>query len=303
MNFRQLQYALLLSQCRSFSHAADELNITQPALSKQILSLEKELGVQLFDRSTTPLSLTAAGQRFIDETQELLLKEEQLRQSMEHFKSGDYGQLVIGISPFRSVYMIESTAKALKAEYPNLQIVLKEEGSSELHKNAIDGQYDFAIMNLPVDETMLNVVPLKPENIVLVVPNEMKAHLPKPTLDPAQPYPVIDLADCQQLPFIVLSKQQQLRQLFDSLCTLSQLHPDICMEVNGVTTAFTMAQAGIGATILPLRFILNNRFHNSLSCYSIKNCTITRKPVIVTRKDKENSKYTKFAIEHLTNQT
>lgn len=302
MNSRQLQYALLISQVGSFSQAAEQLKISQPALSKQILSLEKELGVQLFNRSTVPLSLTPAGESFIAETRELLFKEEQLRQTMQKFKSDDYGQLVIGISPFRSVYLIADTIKALREQYPQLQVILKETGSVELHKGAVEGEYDFAIMNLPVDETMLNATPLEQENIVLVVPNNLLEYLPEAEQDSDYPYPVIDLAGCGDIPFIVLSKQQELRQLFDKLCVLSRLHPTVCTEVIGITTAFTMAFAGVGATILPLRFLLNNDFSNNLSFFSIKHCTVTRKPVIVTRKDLELSEYARFAIDHLTKQ-
>ena len=299
MNSRQLQYALLVSQCRSFSQAAEQLEISQPALSKQILNLEKELGVQLFDRSTTPLTLTPAGEAFIEESRELLFKEEHLKQIMQKFSTGDYGRLVIGISPFRSVYLIADTVKALHKRYPKLQVILKETGSTELHKGAVEGQYDFAIMNLPIDETILNATPLEPEPIVLAVPNELLTALPQPCQDASYPYPVIDLADCKDIPFIVLSKQQLLRQLFDNLCTLSRLHPTICTEVVGITTAFHMALAGIGATILPLHFILNNRLDSNLSFFSIKHCTFMRKPVIATRKDMELSEHAKFAIEHL----
>jgi len=72
MNSRQLQYAIKLSEVRNFSQVAEQLNISQPALSKQILSLEQELGVKLFDRNTSPLTLTPAGDIFIEEAKNYL---------------------------------------------------------------------------------------------------------------------------------------------------------------------------------------------------------------------------------------
>ena len=75
MNAKQLQYVIALSQARSFSEVAEQLNISQPALSKQVIGLEQELGVRLFDRSTTPLSLTPAGEHFVREAKDLLFKE------------------------------------------------------------------------------------------------------------------------------------------------------------------------------------------------------------------------------------
>ena len=64
MNTRQMQYAVELAKDRNVSQTAERLGITQPALSKHILALEKELGVKLFDRSTNPMRLTAAGEHF-----------------------------------------------------------------------------------------------------------------------------------------------------------------------------------------------------------------------------------------------
>ena len=76
MNSRQLHYAIMLSEIRNFSQVAEKLNISQPALSKQILSLENELGIKLFDRTTTPLTVTPAGQHFIQGAADLVYKED-----------------------------------------------------------------------------------------------------------------------------------------------------------------------------------------------------------------------------------
>ena len=89
MNSRQLQYALMLAGELNFSQVADKLNISQPALSKQILQLEQELGVKLFDRSTSPVSLTAAGECFVKEAREILFREDQLKRKMEEYGSGE----------------------------------------------------------------------------------------------------------------------------------------------------------------------------------------------------------------------
>ena len=86
MNTRQLQYAALLSRVRSFSQAAESLGISQPALSKQIIALEEELGVKLFDRSTSPLTVTAAGEHFARQAEQLLYREDQLLRAMAQYR-------------------------------------------------------------------------------------------------------------------------------------------------------------------------------------------------------------------------
>ena len=127
MNAKQLQYAIQLSKVLNFSQVAEQLNITQPALSKQILNLENELGVKLFDRGNTPMTLTPAGYHFIQEAQELLYKEDQLLRAMEQYRSGQAGELVIGTTPFRSSYLLPEIIKDLQAVHPNIRVKLLEE--------------------------------------------------------------------------------------------------------------------------------------------------------------------------------
>ena len=79
MNSRQLQYAILLSETLNFSQVADQLGISQPSLSKQILALEAELGIKLFDRNHSPMTVTPAGEYFIEEARELLRHHEMIR--------------------------------------------------------------------------------------------------------------------------------------------------------------------------------------------------------------------------------
>ena len=174
MNSRQLQYAIMLSQIRNFSQVAEKLNISQPALSKQILSLESELGIRLFDRTTTPLTVTPAGQHFIQGAADLVYKEDQLLRSMERFKSGEAGQLVIGVTPFRSSYLIPDIVKEFRTAYPHIQVKLHEAGSDMLRKEAAEGKFDFAVVNLPVDESALDIIPLESDRLALVVPSQWK---------------------------------------------------------------------------------------------------------------------------------
>lgn len=294
MNTRQLQYAIELSQVRNFSQVAEKLNISQPALSKQILSLEKELGLQLFDRGTNPISLTPAGEQFVRQAQELLYKEDQLKRSMEQFHSGEAGRLTIGISPFRSMYLLSDMAKKVRDRYPGVQITLCEAPSDQLRKDAVEGKYDFAVVNLPVDETVLEVTPLEADKLVLAVPNVLLDKLPKQKEEGT-----VDIATCGALPFVVVSKTQEMRQLFERLCTRTQIRPPIAMEVVGVATSWEMARSGIGAALVPLQFV-KNKNTQSVTLLSIQEGVSTRQPVVVTRHGQYQTEYAQYAISLLT---
>lgn len=293
MNFKQLQYAIMLSEVQNFSQLAEQLKITQPALSKQILALEQELDVKLFDRSTTPLTLTAAGEHFIREAKELLFREDQLKRSMEDFKRGDRGRLVIGISPFRSLYLIPRIIKKIRDRYPGIQITLHEAGSDQLRKEAADGKYDFAIVNLPVDESVLDVTPIEPDTLVLAVPKSM---LDKITYTSGKRMPAISIANCGDLPFVVVGQNQEMRRLFDKLCAAADFRPNVVLEVVGVTTAWAMARAGIGATLLPLQFLGEADPDEKIALFTLNGNLSTRQPAIVTKRGQFLTEYAKYAM-------
>ena len=297
MNSRQLQYAVLLAQTRNFSQVADQLGISQPSLSKQILNLESELGIKLFDRQHSPMTLTPAGSYFIQEAKELLYREDQLYKAMDQFKSGENGQLVIGVSPFRALYLMPDIVKNVKLRYPGVQVVLHEANSAQLRKEAAEGKYDFAIVNLPVDESVLDVIPLERDTLVLAVPRELAKGLPASRDGSGL---CVDFADARDLPFVVLGQSLELRLSFDMLCAAAGFHPGIAAEVVGVTTAWAMAHAGVGATLLPLQFVRSQHFDEDLCLFTIRGGIYSRQPVIVTRRGQYMSAYADFAIELLT---
>ncbi len=297
MNNKQLKYAIELSKSLNFSQVASKLGISQPALSKQIIALEKELGVTLFDRKKSPLELTAAGEHFFSEAQDLLYREEQLYRSMEDFNKGTKGRLVIGISPFRSLYLLPEAIRKFKEKYPGVKIVLKEEGSALLRTNACEGKYDLAIVNLPVDESVLDVITLEQDTLVLAVPKKMRNLLGDFS---GERLSQIDFKYLSNLPFIVVSKSQEMRQLFEKNCAASGIRANITMEVVGLTTAWAMVQAGAGATLLPLQFVENMNFKDNVDLFIPKCDTNVRQPAIVTRHGQFLSEYAKYFIKLLT---
>lgn len=294
MNSRQLQYAIALAEERNFSQLAEKLNITQSALSKQILSLEKDLGIKLFDRTTTPLALTPAGEFFIQRAQDLLYKEKQLFQAMDSFRNGEKGRLMIGISPFRCTYLIPHIVKKVRDQFPGVQVVLHEAGSDLLRKEAAEGNFDFAIVNLPVNDSVLEITPIEPDKLVLAVPKALVSHLPE------RPNDELDFSTCRSLPFVVVGQSQEMRQMFNKLCLSADFSPHIAAEVVGLNTAWALARAGVGATLLPLQFVSHENFNEDVVIYPLKGAVSQRHPVIVRRKGQYLSDYAKYAIEFLT---
>ena len=293
MNARQLEYAIRLARVRNFSQVAEELKISQPALSKQILNLESELGVKLFDRNTNPLKLTPAGEHFVQEAQELLYREDQLLRSMERFRSGEAGELVIGVTPFRSSYLMPGIVAKLRRKFPGIRVRLAEYGSDILRREVAEGRYDLAVVNLPVDESVLEARPLEKDQLVLVLRRELLEKAPS-----LHGQESVDFAQCGELPFVVVGQTQEMRQLFEKLCARAAIHPPIAAEVVGLTTMWDMACAGVGAALLPMQFV-EHKAGEEMAILPLRELIYSRQVAVVTKRGQYLSEAARYTIDLL----
>jgi len=296
MNTRQREYAVTLSETKNFSTAAEKLGISQPALSKQIIALENELGIKLFDRSTNPLELTPAGEFFVKKAKELLFEEDLMLKTIESYKTGENGKLVIGVSPFRSLYMMPDLVRSIKEKFPTLDIFLEEVCLSELQKGLLERKYDFAIVNLPVDEAKFEIIPLEEDVLVVAVPEHMVGLIEGNVCENEK----ITLSQCKKLPFSLIGEGQELRAFFDKLCAIEKMNPNIIVEVTGVTTTREMVREGIAASFLPKQFLEKDIKRGGIKVFEIKNNNYVRRPAIILRRGQFISKYAQEAINELS---
>jgi len=294
VNHRQLQYALLLSATGSFSQAAEKLGISQPAFSKQILSLEKELGIPLFRRDSTAVTLTPAGEVFIREARELVLCSDRLQRQMERFRAGEEGRLTIGISQFRGLSMMPRVIEALHAVYPQVQVDLRETTTDVLRQEAAEGKYDFAVVNLPVNECELEAIPMEPDTLVLAVPESLL-----PLSGHTAEDPIARLGKCASLPFVAPHQGQALRQVTDGLFARAGILPKITLEATYLTSVWELVKAGLGAAVLPLQLAEGKDSHK-ICLFPLPDSGYSRQSAVIYRRGQYLPAYAKYAIRLIT---
>ena len=144
MNFDQLQYFIAVVENDTFFDAADTLHISQSALSKQIMRLERELDIQLFDRSKRKASLTNAGKTFFPEAVSLYQHYENMLSKMEIYQSIPKS-LRIGTLPILTQYELTPIFRAFKIKYPDHSILLEEVEEPDLLRGLTNGKYDIVM--------------------------------------------------------------------------------------------------------------------------------------------------------------
>jgi len=102
MDFHQLEYVMAIAEEKSFSKAAKKLYISQPSLSQYIMRLEEQIGIKIFDRTTNPLILTFAGEKYLEAAKNILILNNQLKRVLVDIADSKKGRLTIGIPVSRN---------------------------------------------------------------------------------------------------------------------------------------------------------------------------------------------------------
>ncbi len=287
MELRQLEYALMLAEERNFSRAAEKLHLAQPSLSQQVMKLEKELGVQLFERRPGDIQLTYAGKRFVDQASKVLDQVVQLKQEMMDVAESHRGQIVIGSLPITGAHLLPAALQQFQREFPGIELVLIEETTAQLEMLTARGQTDFSLLSLPVEEEGLEMIPLLEEEILLAVPPN----------HPFSSMPTVSLAECSTEPFIFLKKGQGFREISNRLCQQAGFEPKVVFETTNIETVQSLVAAGMGIGFIP-RMVTRTRRSSYVPVYlPIGELSPTRTLVIGYKKGRYLSKAADFFIQ------
>lgn len=151
MNTRHAQQVLTILECGSISAAAKKLYITQPTLSATLKQIETQFGEPIFDRSTSPLTLTAAGELFVHAARRMLLIETQLDEAISALHGEQKGTLRLGMQSGRSCELLPQILPDYSSAYPNIRISVMEADPKVLEQKLLDREIDMALF-LPDSE-------------------------------------------------------------------------------------------------------------------------------------------------------
>ena len=236
---RQLQYLKLLAEHGSFGRAAEAAHVTQPTLSAGVQELEKILGGPVVDRARSGVILTAIGEVALGKATTILNEAEELVQSARNAGQPLTGRFRLGVIPTVAPYLLPRLMQDLAAEFPALDLRLRETITGNLIEDLLDGRLDAAIVALPVFEPALHEEPLFDEEFVLV----------RPAAEAGRPVPGAE--GLRQMRLLLLEEGHCFRDQALSFCKLGPAGPRELMEGSSLATLVQMVGAGIGVTLIP----------------------------------------------------
>ncbi len=254
-------YILAVAREKNFSRAAQKLYVSQPWLSSKIRQVEQELGLPLFDRSTSPVSLTEAGQVYVREAQRVVEIERDLERQLKELKEPHVAQLRIGSSMFFATYVLPTLLAGFQDLHPNVILNISEGSTHRLTERMLNGELDFILEAEEPDSSRVASFPWASEEIVLAVPASWDIN---ERLEPyrysfqeflerdrsGQRRPAVPLQAFQKEPFLLLNAKNDIYNRSLRLCRNAGFSPKVSICLSQMMTAYYLVCEGRGVTFL-----------------------------------------------------
>ena len=245
MEFRHLHYVLKLAEVKSFSKTAKQLYISQPSLSQYISNFEQQLGLLLFDRTTTPISLTYSGEVFTKKARHILMLRNELSRELEDIASHKKGRLTIGITPTRGSCILPMVLPTFYEKFPGFGLNLVEGSAHELEDWTIKGMTDLSILILPLNSKLLTYETLQQEKLLIALHSKHPLLQSKKVKQSAH-YPQISLSDLQKEYFIFPKQDNKLHPILEDLFFQAGYKPKIRLQTNSLATTNALVSKNLG---------------------------------------------------------
>lgn len=237
MDLARLEYFVAVAEARSFSRAAAARHMSQPALSRQVLLLEDELGQKLFVRTGRGVELNEAGMALLGHARELAEIAERARADMRTRQRSPGGPVTIGLPPRVAQVITADLIERFRARYPDAVISVVEGLSISLREWLVAGQLDVAVLFDPPPSPRMQTETLAREPLVVIGPSPLPLRM--------------RLSEVAALPLVMPRTPNALRQLLEQHARPRGLALQIVAEVDSVQTVLSLVARGVAHTVLP----------------------------------------------------
>jgi DNA-binding transcriptional LysR family regulator len=274
MELRHLIYFEAVARHQHVSRAAAELSVAQPAVSKQLHDLERELGgVALFERVGRNVRLTEAGQALLEHVRVILAQVEAARAEIRERVGLRRGRASIGAPPTVGMQLLPSALALFNQRYPTLELVLREGGTQTMLGLLETGDVDLAVVTLPVARRGLHVSTLFSEELVVVVP----------TSHQLAGRDIIQFAELADEPFLLYPRGYGMRDTTLAACQYAGFTPRVVLDGGEMDMVLRLAEAGLGIALMPRLALDGSR---RLVALRVSDQQLQRTMALVSREDR-----------------
>jgi DNA-binding transcriptional LysR family regulator len=255
MELRQLEHFVAIAEDESFTRAARRLGYVQSALSVSVRSLERELAVKLFDRTTHRVRLTDAGRSLLPAARSTLASAQAIRDEAAAVNGVIRGRLRIGVMQALTVMNVPRLLGRFHREHPEVEIMMRPAagGATELLTELADGELDLALVAVADRPKGLRVLPLATERLLLTSSQPDTGRQPgrAGTAKSVHLHKPIDLRELADQSFVDFPAGWIVRTLVDRAFAALDIHRRVAIEVADVPACKQLIREGLGVALLP----------------------------------------------------
>ncbi|EIT86748.1 HTH-type transcriptional regulator GltC [Fictibacillus macauensis ZFHKF-1] len=255
MELRQLYYFMEVAHREHVSEAAHHLHVAQSAVSRQIANLEKELGVDLFEREGRNVKLTPVGKIFLNHIQTALQGIDYAKKQVQEYLDPERGSIKIGFPTSLASHLLPTVISAFKQEHPHIAFLLRQGSYHFLTEAVAKGEISLAFIGPVPSSPALTEHILFTEKVSALLP----AHHPF-----AEKEELI-LNDLRHEPFVMFPKGYILHTLVADACRNAGFTPNIACEGEDLDAIKGLVTAGMGITLLP-----DSSFYETTPRYTVR---------------------------------
>lgn len=275
MNIRQIETFLSVAESGSFRRAAELLHRSQSVVSVHVQKLEEELGVPLLERTTRRVSLTAEGRTLLVRCKGVMAELKDVAQQLRDESSLRRGRVSIGTAPSISTHRLPPIIAAYQTLYPGVSLELHEAFAKGMYNDVLERVTDFAIGPRVSGLKDFDIQPIINDPVVAVLPNTIE-------LDTAE---TVVLKRIAREPQLSMPRGTAIREAVERAFREAGHDFSPRFEVMHQQTLFSLVEAGLGVTLLPLMSVPPVR-SGKYQVATLKEPAITRDICLITAKGK-----------------
>ena len=242
MDLAQLAYFRTVARIQHVTQAAEELGITQPALSRAIARLERDLGAALFDHRGRTVRLNRYGEAFLRHTERALAALDEGRREIQSLADREAGLIAFGFAHALGTGVVPDLVASFRERFPRARFQLMQNAAHIVLAELLAGQVDLALVSpLPAAQGGIERVVLASEELFLAVPRSHRLAKRR----------AVSLAVLRDETFVCLREGYALRSLTDHFCAQAGFAPQIAFEGEEIATLRALVAAGLGVAIIP----------------------------------------------------
>jgi len=291
MNLKQAHYIKTIAECGSITAASKKLFVSQPSLSQMLRQIEQEIELPIFDRSTSPLRLTYAGEKYLHAAERMLAANAELESQLREIRHDRSGRLRLGISVTRSMQVMPLVLPVFLAQYPGVTLEIRESGSATLEQLLQSGEIDLALAALESTSPNMAYELIEKETIGILAGRDSAI---AKNLVSGTP---VALSAARGDSFVSLTKSHSARIIQDKLFRRDDFSPHVLLETDSLEVGRRVALEAGACMLLPNIYVDDYVRQKRGEFFPLKDYENHRHFYACYRKDEFIPKYTRDFIE------